>query len=654
MKKWFPIIITVIFAGWIAGSIRVPKDKEGTFALQEFGRLPVVASGRFQPLDSLARNSLLQLREKQTAVRWLTEQEFQKRGVIAALFNLPRVSPFPAQQWLATMMMKPEAADVWPVFRIDNSDLQGLLGLPQRAAEQREWDGKHFSWNQVRVKLEDLQREARRAAGVEQSHRTPYDQAILRLWGNVGLYMRLQNTLQPQNAVNWAEELTSYLAQVDKGVAAARAQQAGKEYDNEALEGLMTEFQKFNAMQSLEPPLLIPPNGAADSKDNWQQSGTALMEIARGASPSYALLDYAKMAGAWRAGDGPAFNAAVRDYRTALAGRFTSELKKCASEQRFNFFEPFYKAMVVYVAALVCALGFWVRPVRWEWLRRCAVWLVGLGILVHSSGLIYRMALEGRPPVTNLYSSAIFIGWGAVILGMLLERFWRNGIGIAVSTIIGFITLIIAHHLSLSGDTMEMMRAVLDTNIWLATHVVVVTLGYASTFVAGFLAIIYIVRGFFTPGLDQPTARSLGKMVYGIVCFATLFSFVGTVLGGIWADQSWGRFWGWDPKENGALIIVLWNALILHARWGGLVRERGLINMAIVGNIVTSWSWFGVNMLGIGLHSYGFMDAAFRWLMLFVGLNVALVAVGSLPMRFWQSFKTVDAPVRPERKPVAV
>ena len=106
-------------------------------------------------------------------------------------------------------------------------------------------------------------------------------------------------------------------------------------------------------------------------------------------------------------------------------------------------------------------------------------------------------------------------------------------------------------------------------------------------------------------------------MVYGIVCFATLFSFVGTVLGGIWADQSWGRFWGWDPKENGALLIVLWNAIILHARWGGLVRERGLMNLAIFGNIVTAFSWFGVNMLGIGLHSYGFMDAAFKWLMLF-------------------------------------
>src|SRR5437773_4234880 len=224
------------------------------------------------------------------------------------------------------------------------------------------------------------------------------------------------------------------------------------------------------------------------------------------------------------------------------------------------------------------------------------------------------MALEGRPPVTNLYSSAIFIGWGACVLGIALERIYKLGLGSAVAGLAGFVTLLIAHNLALGGDTMEMLRAVLDTNFWLATHVVCVTLGYASTFVAGTLALTYVVLGVFTPVLatkvgaataakrsgDFTLGKALANMVYAIVCFATLFSFVGTVLGGIWADQSWGRFWGWDPKENGALIIVLWNALILHARWGGLVRERGLAVMSIFGNIVTSYSWFGVNLLGIG------------------------------------------------------
>jgi cytochrome c biogenesis factor len=108
---------------------------------------------------------------------------------------------------------------------------------------------------------------------------------------------------------------------------------------------------------------------------------------------------------------------------------------------------------------------------------------------------------------------------------------------------------------------------------------------------------------------------------------------VGTVLGGIWADQSWGRFWGWDPKENGALLIVLWNAIILHARSGKLVGERGIMAMAIVGNIITSFSWFGVNMLGVGLHSYGFMDKAFWWLSGFIGLQILMTGLCFLPSR---------------------
>jgi ABC-type transport system involved in cytochrome c biogenesis permease subunit len=279
------------------------------------------------------------------------------------------------------------------------------------------------------------------------------------------------------------------------------------------------------------------------------------------------------------------------------------------------------------------------------------------------------MVLEGRPPVTNLYSSAIFIGWGACLLGLVLERVYKVGLGCAVAGFAGFVTLLIAHNLALGGDTMEMMRAVLDTNFWLATHVVVVTLGYASTFVAGTLAMAYIILGIFTPLLstkvgsvaaqkqgDLDLGKALTKMTYAIVCFATLFSFTGTVLGGIWADQSWGRFWGWDPKENGALLIVIWNVLILHARWGGLVRERGLMNLAVFGNIVTSWSWFGVNMLGIGLHAYGFMDAAFKWLMLFVGSQVALIILGCLPLTFWKSFQARSTaastkPLVPKGKP---
>ena len=154
----------------------------------------------------------------------------------------------------------------------------------------------------------------------------------------------------------------------------------------------------------------------------------------------------------------------------------------------------------------------------------------------------------------------------------------------------------------------------------------------------------------FTRSLNKGTADSLTRMTYGVVCFATLFSFVGTVLGGIWADQSWGRFWGWDPKENGAVLIVLWCAVILHARWGGFIRQRGLMIMAIFGNVITSFSWFGVNMLGVGLHSYGFMEKAFPWLVGFIISQLALIAVAAMPLERWRSFRIAASAPRQKDK----
>src|SRR5262249_17128679 len=146
-----------------------------------------------------------------------------------------------------------------------------------------------------------------------------------------------------------------------------------------------------------------------------------------------------------------------------------------------------------------------------------------------------RMYIQGRwfVFVTNLYSSAVFIGFGALLLCLYLEYVFKLGVGNLIGSVLGFLTTLIAHHLAASGDTLEMMQAVLDTNFWLATHVTCVTLGYVATFVAGFVAIVYTVRGLFTTSLDQATSRTLTQMTYGLICFATLLSFTGTVLGGI-------------------------------------------------------------------------------------------------------------------------
>ena len=192
----------------------------------------------------------------------------------------------------------------------------------------------------------------------------------------------------------------------------------------------------------------------------------------------------------------------------------------------------------------------------------------------------------------------------------MLEYFYRNAIGSVAAGVVGFATLMIAHHLSLSGDTLEMMRAVLDSNFWLATHVVVVTTGYCRDVPRGLPCDDLHFPRRVHPDARQGDRGRLTRMVYGIVCFATLFSFVGTILGGIWADQSWGRFWGWDPKENGALLIVIWNAIILHARWGGMIKQRGLMCLAHRRQRRIHVELVRHEHAGVGLHSYGFTDAA--------------------------------------------
>ena len=617
-QKWFPPILMLLMALWFFGNLQTPKDQG--FAYAEFGRLPLTANGRIVPLDSLARNSLLQIREKQTInlEPWKSHLDHPKL--------------LPATEWLANVMMNPVVADEWPVFRLDNPDLVSLLKLPEKDAGKKS-DGKHYSWNQIQPVIETLEKENSRVQKVESTSRTAYENAIIKLHRSLMLYAQLRNSVQPADAKDWPAELAAFVKLIPDGVAAAQAQQAGKEFNRDNLAAFAAYISRFQFMASLEPPLILPPHG----RGNWRRMGDALLESPRSAGVDGSIQAFAKMTGALAANQPDAFNAALRDYRSLLVPTEAKALSKARAEMFFNQMQPFYNAMVIYVLAGLLAVFSWFNLS--ETLRRSSVWLVWLAFMIHTVGLVYRMVLEGRPPVTNLYSSAIFIGWGVALLGLILEHLYRNGIGVVAATVVGFITLIIAHHLALEGDTMEMMRAVLDSNFWLAVHVITVTIGYVGTFLSGFLGLIYILRGFFTKTLDAATGKALVRMIYGIVCFATLFSFIGTVTGGIWADQSWGRFWGWDPKENGALIIVLWNALILHLRWGGIVRDRGIVNCAIFGNIVTAWSWFGVNMLGIGLHSYGFTQSAFFWLVLFAVSQLAFIAIGLLPVKWWKSFK---------------
>ncbi len=399
---------------------------------------------------------------------------------------------------------------------------------------------------------------------------------------------------------------------------------------------LWGQLQTYFSIAGWEAPLVLP---SANGGSEWLSLEQGVTAAQRGAPPNPAVVAWVKMLVAYNHGTPGDFNNEVAAYREQLDGLLPDESAKARFEAFFNNFAPFYWCSIIYVFVFLLAVIGWLAAP--ETMYRSAFWLAIVALVVHTWGLLARMYLSGRWGVfvTNLYSSAVFIGWMCVVTGIILEAIYHNGVGGAVAGLTGAASLAIAHHLGSSGDTLEMLQAVLDTNFWLMTHVTTVTIGYAATVVAGFLGVAYIIAGVFIRGVPQELFRALTQMIYGVVCFAMLFSFVGTVLGGIWADQSWGRFWGWDPKENGALLIVLWNALILHARWGGLIKQRGLAVLAVVGNMVTGWSWFGTNQLGVGLHAYGFSNALATGLTIFWGTQLAVILIGSLvPLTHWRAF----------------
>lgn len=595
-----PALILVIFGGYLMSKARIPKTPSNEMNVYEFGQLPILYQGRFKPIDTLARNSLRVISGRQD-------------------FKDTDGKTQPAIRWLLDTIAKPREAFAFDVVRIENLELLHTLGLEKRK-------GFRYSFDDFGDKIPELSKQADLARKAGQGNASLYQSQVLDLERKIGTVDLIIQSFTPPNI---------------------RAESARDD--------LIEAIQRHRMLDRRNPPRAIPPeetegNEVKGEDDQWQTYTYAWTRDLVKASfskdkESEATQVWTRMLVAYAKNDVGEFNKEVRSYQTWLkkhqADMPDTSLSKIDYEAFFNHFEPFYYSSVLYLIAfvLVCfSFLFWNRP-----LGNAAFWLIVLTFVVHTFALVSRIYISGRPPVTNLYSSAVFIGWGAVLAGIVIERMNRLGIGSLLASVSGFSTLLIAHMLAGDGDTMTVLQAVLDTQFWLATHVVCITLGYAATFVAGLLGLFYILWGTCTPRMTADAGKEVIRMLYGVLCFAIFLSFVGTVLGGLWADDSWGRFWGWDPKENGALIIVLWNALVLHARWGGLVKDRGLAVLAIGGNIVTSWSWFGVNELGVGLHSYGFTDGVLKALGLFMLSQLAIMAIALIPQKSWWSFKKREA-----------
>jgi ABC-type transport system involved in cytochrome c biogenesis permease subunit len=621
MKKVLPWLISLLLVGWAAVQMLPPKPTPG-IDLNGFARLPVLVGGRVMPMDTLGRLSLLAM---------------NNYGRYTAGDGKVR----PPAAWLLDVLMMPEHADTAKVFHVNDPDVLDLLGFAGRNETM-------YSFDDLKGSLSQIESQSTAASQVDSEGRSPFQRDILKLRSSLLLYLRLKNSVQAEGSPDFAKEVDLFASVIGPGLESVKARDEGKTYDQAAFQNILEFTQRYQNLAQAKYAYAFPDPTAKNETDRWQHIGEALLGSIGTGKISYPVKAFSNLVSDYRNGDIDGFNSVLHEYQAFLEKTIPGELARPQLEFLFNHASPFLQALVLYLVVLICSLLSWLM---WpKILTKTAVILLVAAFVIHTGGLLVRMYLQGRPPVTNLYSSAIFVGWGVVVLCLFLERIYRNSIPSLCASAAGFSTLLIAHNLQLDGDTLEMLRAVLDTNVWLATHVVVVTLGYSATFLAGLLGIIFILRGLISRSFSVDLAKSLNRMTYGVVCFATLFSLVGTILGGIWADQSWGRFWGWDPKENGALLIVLWNAILLHARWGGFVRERGIAVMAVFGNIITSLSWFGVNMLGVGLHSYGFMDQAFGVLLAFIASQLVIIGLGLIPEPHWRGIRarTDGRPVEPE------
>jgi ABC-type transport system involved in cytochrome c biogenesis permease subunit len=235
------------------------------------------------------------------------------------------------------------------------------------------------------------------------------------------------------------------------------------------------------------------------------------------------------------------------------------------------------------------------------------VFAYGAACVLLSIGILLRMYIMRRPPVTTLYESILFVSWVCASVSAILYNLQKKSIWLGVGSFLSFFLLYLSRGYAAEGDTLGVLIAVLNTNFWLATHVICMTIGYGLCLLLSVWAHLALVgRAYLSHDKSQWKANQ--NILWILTLLALLFSLVGTILGGLWADQSWGRFWGWDPKENGALFVVLWLLFLLHAKMNPKFFNLGFCVGSLLSSIVVALAWFGVNLLSVGLHSYGFTE----------------------------------------------
>ena len=579
----------------------VPWSKE---TLREVETLPLQDGGRIKPFGTYAGFAMLSIHGARSMK--LADAEGKEY----------RVKP---TAWLLDIFFRPQFAMRQPTFRVDNSAALEAIGVKPRGKRDR------YSYEELEPGREKLGELVKGFEMIEAKKRDPLQNQLADLSANMRTYESLLGYFSFARAgvvlpgsgeaggPDRRAEMSALMMtapQIRSQIEESRA--AGNEMGGR-LQGLLQQvldaanFAKFGLF-------VLPPAEASDKQ--WQSAGNAIMNVMTGsAKDAEASIGDVKSleAIARSAGDEAAFRKHWAAFRERIEARAKArgEGGSVPLETIYQRSDKFLYAVAFFLMGTLAALGMWfggssklATGLSW------AVWgltLAGLACCI--SAIVMRCIIMGRPPVGNLYDTIIFIGTTVVMLSLIVEWMVGRRFALGLSPIIGTILLILARRYELGDakDHMDPLVAVLDSNFWLTTHVITITLGYSGGLLSAFMSTGYILmRGLGLDGGDAALRRSLTRAVYGMICLTLFLSLVGTVLGGIWANYSWGRFWGWDPKENGALMIVLWTLAILHARLGGFLREWGLHLAAVFTAIVVTFSWWHVNFLGVGLHNYGF------------------------------------------------
>ena len=595
--------------------------------LKEFAGLPVHDQGRVKPIDTLARSLLLQFNAKSTYKNAKKEK---------------------AIQWFARLLFDPESTREDLIFKVNHPEVLSALGLKSKE--------KRFSFNDFRSSFQimgqiansiwEKEKKFKEETG-EDYRQNPFEKEFMRLYQNLNAYyiygMSFQFALpffkitstEIKTKLNLAEgkEVFSYLEimeQVDDLVANIRSFEKKKENQWEAGEKEWMDLaaKYFTYPESFsDNPIYIIPSFSHD-KPIWISPWQVLAFENKVNLVKNELEGIKEMAMGYRQKNQSQFDKGVKRFKSHVSERLKEQpqLRKVSAELIYNNFDPFYLAKLGYGLAMILVLismMFWIKKHKSS-IRLLAFSFLGVGWFFNVLGIVFRMYINSRPPITTLFETFIFVAAVGALLCFFVEKINKKGLGILAGSFSGLTLMLISGRFGADGDTIQVMQAVLDSNFWLATHVVTINLGYAGVVIAGVMGHFYLF-GKLKKKPIQVDLNNILKVTYGTLAFGFIFVFTGTVLGGIWADQSWGRFWGWDPKENGALLIALWCLILFHSRIGGLINATFFCAGAILGIVVVMWAWFGINLLGVGLHSYGFIDGVFNRLVLYTLGQIALV-----------------------------